>query len=383
MSCQDIANQTGRHLLFLGTGTAEWSPDQFKHAAQFAKAHGIDSLLLKCADGGSWWYGGLAGYLAIRNIILAEGVGVIPYTYSYGNKFNALDAEISILQDLLNQSGHIACVDMEAEWNSQVAWAQHFCSKMQGHPGTLLVSTWADPSQQAWTGVLQALNPCVSSYLPQQYNNSLATYWQEFAASGAACLQPTVTMTQDFGPNDPVNIAKIAHDQGHTAISVWHFDTAAANPSLLDAIYAAFPKGAQSMVIELDTPGVSTFFAGTNNTIWQCIAPGPSKGLVIGHLILDFYRAHGGDALCGLTHLGLPLTNEVPVAGHPGVVEQQFERGRLRYDPEHLMEYPPKAGPVYTTHVGNTSPSQTIAAKLKAIGPQLSSVASEIGALGA
>ena len=77
--------------------------------------------------------------------------------------------------------------------------------------------------------------------MPQQYSNYLATFWGEFATNGATWLQPTVNLTQDFGANDPVTIASNAYQQGHTAIGVWYYDTATANPSLLDAVYAAFP----------------------------------------------------------------------------------------------------------------------------------------------
>lgn len=114
MSCIDIAKITGQHLLFLGTSTASWSIAQFQQAAQFAKAHGIDALVLKIADGTYRWYGGLSGYQAIKAAIQTEGVGVIPYTYSYGNKYNALDSEIDILISYMQDSG-VVVADMEVE----------------------------------------------------------------------------------------------------------------------------------------------------------------------------------------------------------------------------------------------------------------------------
>lgn len=344
MSCIDVAKVTGQRLLFLGTSTAGWSLAQFQQAAQFAKAHGIDSLLLKVADGANYWYDGIAGYRPIRETIEAEGMGVIPYTYSYGNKYGALDAEINILKSFLQEDG-VVCADLETEWNGQTAWASHLASQIQGH-GTFLVSTWADPSLQNWTGVLKALNPCVSAYMPQQYNNYLATFWQEFGASGAACLQPTINMTQDFGANDPVAIAKAAHDQGHTAISIWYYETAVANPTLLDQILAAFPEGGQSMSIDLSTPGVSSYYEGSTD-IWQC----KQTGFAVGHGILSFYQKFGGDALCGITHLGLPLSDEVGVSNHPGVVYQRFERGVLCYDPGHVIDSPPQTGDTYLLHI--------------------------------
>jgi hypothetical protein len=365
MTCQDVAKITGQHLLFLGTSSETWTITQFQQAAQFARAHGIDCLLVKTADGSNWWYGGINGYRGIRDAIKAEGVGVIPYTYSYGNKYGALDAEINILLELLGEPDNIVIADMEQEWNGQVAWASHLCSNLF-HKGTFLVSTWADPNLQNWQGIIQALNPCVSAYMPQQYNNYLASCWTQFAAAGAACLQPTVDMIQDFGPNDPVSIARAAYIQGHTAISVWYYETAAANPSLLDAIYAAFPKGAQPMTIDLNTHRVSNYFEGSNN-VWHC----KQTGFLIGNSILSFYQQFGGNALCGLTYLGLPLSNEIGVSGHPGVVYQRFERGVLAYDPQHVIDSPPGAGEVYCMHIDSGLGQDPRISQLQALIAQL------------
>jgi hypothetical protein len=352
MSCTDTAKITGQHLLFLGVNTMGWSFAQFAQAAQFAKAHDVSSLLLKVADGAYHWYGGMDGYRVRRDIMKGIGVGVIPYIYSYGNKYNVLDAEIDILTSFMQEDG-IVCMDAEQEWNGQVAWAQHLCGRMQGL-GTFLVSTWADPSLQNWQGVLQALNPCVSAYMPQQYSDYLGTFWPEFANAGAACLQPTLDMTQDFGLNDPVALAKAAYDQGHTAISIWHYDTAIANPELLGQILAAFPKSEEETMttIDLANSTVASHFTGNaDNSIWTC----KDNGFLVGHAILDFYRKFGGDALCGLSYLGLPLSNEKNVSGIKGVVYQRFERGVLCYDPNrpHVVDTPPgsEQSSVYLLHI--------------------------------
>ena len=297
MSCQDTAKITGQHLLFLSTATMGWTIAQFQQAAQFAKQHGIDSLLVKAGDGANLWYGGIVNFLNIRDAIEAEGVGVIPYVYSYGSKYGALDAEIDNMIELIKYNGAL-CADMEVEWNGDIASASHLCSRMNAErdPGNVfLVSTWSDPSLQNWTGVLKALNPCVSAYMPQQYNSYLATFWGEFGANGAKCIQPTLDMTQDFGKNDPVSIAKAAHDQGHTAISIWYYETAVANPGLLDQIFSAFPKTVQEepMAIDLTNPKVAQFFKA-NGTTWQCL----KTGFLIGGGILGLYQKFGGDGLC-------------------------------------------------------------------------------------
>jgi hypothetical protein len=348
MTCQDVTKVTGQHLIFLGVGAASWSLAQFSQAGAFAKAHGVDSLLLKSADGTNRWYGGMDGYRQRRDAIKAQGVGVVPYTYSYGNKFGAIDGEIAILKSFMAEDG-VVCMDAEAEWNGQVGWASHLCSAMTGTPGIFLVSTWADPSIQNWMGVLQAMNPCVDAYMPQQYSNFLAPLWTQFGATGAACIQPTVDLSQEAGPNDPVAIARAASAQGHTALSVWHHDLAVANPALLDAILAAFPKIEEDipMVINLTTPLVGNYYESTgNDAVWKC----KQTGFLVGHGILAFYQKFGGDALCGLTYLGIAMSNEIAITGHPGSVYQKFERGIAVYNPDHSFDFPPGAGPVYMAH---------------------------------
>jgi len=100
------------------------------------------------------------------------------------------------------------------------------------------------------------------------------------------------------------------------------------------------------MIIDLSNPTVASHFSGTDNTIWTC----KDNGFVIGHAILDFYRKFGGDALCGLTYLGLPKSNELPVHGYPSVTEQEYERASVRYDPSKSRDNPPGSGPVYVIH---------------------------------
>src|SRR6266568_6884684 len=67
--------------------------------------------------------------------------------------------------------------------------------------------------------------------------------------------------------------------------------------------------------------------------------------------ILGFYRKYGNDALCGLTHLGLPVSNEIPIGGVQGAVKQHFERGVLFYDQNHAIDNPPGSGSVYLAHL--------------------------------
>jgi len=102
------------------------------------------------------------------------------------------------------------------------------------------------------------------------------------------------------------------------------------------------------MAISLSTPTVGTYFKQGGTGQWVCI----QNGQTIGGAILNYYRMLGGAGLCGLTILGLPTSNEIRlnVKDHPEIVEQEMERGKVRYDPSHVVDDPPGAGTVYLCH---------------------------------
>lgn len=124
-----------------------------------------------------------------------------------------------------------------------------------------------------------------------------------------------------------------------------------------------------SMTIDITTPGVSTFFKQDSGGAWICL----KNGNTIHGGILAFYQSVG-PGLCGLTNLGLPESNEIPmhVSGHPEIVEQQFERARLRYDPSHIMDNPPGSGAVYLTH--HSADASQIQAELDAAQQKLAQI---------
>lgn len=126
----------------------------------------------------------------------------------------------------------------------------------------------------------------------------------------------------------------------------------------INGMIALEKVGGTNMAIELSTPGVASYFEQGAQTAygvsWKC----KRNGVQIQSAMRDFYRAYGGTALCGLTFLGLPLGSEEPVAGHPSVVFQRFERGTLIYDPQHSYDNPPGSGPVYLSHLdGDRAPA--------------------------
>ncbi|HEY6541596.1 MAG TPA: peptidoglycan recognition family protein [Ktedonobacteraceae bacterium] len=109
----------------------------------------------------------------------------------------------------------------------------------------------------------------------------------------------------------------------------------------------AYLKGA---AIDLSNPVVTQYFTATPDGQWQC----KQTGNIIRAGMLNFYRSFGADACCGLTYLGLPKSNEIPIAEYAGVVKQEFERGWLVYDPQHQFDNPLGAGEVYFMHLAGS-----------------------------
>lgn len=103
----------------------------------------------------------------------------------------------------------------------------------------------------------------------------------------------------------------------------------------------------EEIVIDLNISGVAQFFEQAPGNVWRA----KQTGKLVGNAILDYYRRFGNTALCGLTALGLPVTNEVGVPGFPGCVMQRFERGVVYFDPHHLIDRVPGAGAVYAAHL--------------------------------
>jgi hypothetical protein len=107
----------------------------------------------------------------------------------------------------------------------------------------------------------------------------------------------------------------------------------------------------ETMTIDLDHPVVANYFVSAGEKSWQC----KQTGFIVHDGILKFYRSFGNSALCGLTYLGLPKSNEqYNHPEHPGVAEQVFERARVRYDPAHALDQPPSADAVYLMHLPNS-----------------------------
>lgn len=131
---------------------------------------------------------------------------------------------------------------------------------------------------------------------------------------------------------------------------------------LLDNEIWILEKGeAMPAPLDLSQPAVAQHFSAKDAGTWLCT----QTGKIIYGEILAYYRTCGATAMHGLLDLGLPVSNEI-ADGPGGITRQHFERGVLRYDPEHKMDNPPGAGHVYPAHLYSGSGQDPAIAKLQA-----------------
>lgn len=265
--CAQDGQLMGPCSLFLGVETATWSTAQFVQAAQFARQHGISTLIIKCSEvtskNGDIWYGGMAGVDSIVQAVLAQGVRVLTYQFVWGNRFGGLATEISVAQQFLSKYGK-HCLDMEGStWtgaNGQ-AWANQMNATLVHAPGKLFVSCPADPLRNNQFGFLRALSPSINVWMPMAYSNELDGIWQNDykQINSIACLQPTLDLSQEFGPNDPVAVANHFRSAGCHSMSIWEYQFAVSNPALLDQVVTAFKGGSvphTTGTLQLNTQGM-------------------------------------------------------------------------------------------------------------------------------
>lgn len=155
-------------------------------------------------------------------------------------------------------------------------------------------------------------------------------------------------------PTFPTHVIVFYSEEGGlTAMNPWH-GFKQTEPDLwweerlcYGQVWQVVQENAMTIVLS----DVSSYFTAdpTVTGQWDC-----KNGKSVHGSILSYYRSYGGRALCGLSFLGLPLTNELaPDATYAGRV-QVFERGAIVYDPQRKWDTPPgvpTTDACYTAHV--------------------------------
>ncbi len=131
---------------------------------------------------------------------------------------------------------------------------------------------------------------------------------------------------------------------------------------LLDNEIWILQKEDEVLSIDLNTPGISNYFTLVNGDQWQCKQ---TQKIIHGAILAEYCR-YGGAGLCGLTHLGLPVSGEIAIPNASPCVKQFFERGVLIWDPNHSIDNPPGADNVYTAHLYGGQGEDPRVAEMKA-----------------
>lgn len=214
----------------------------FAKAARNARAIGFDTICPKRADGRIKWYQS-AGHLALeRQACLSEGVGYIPFVYSYGPRFgnDQIQEEVKVAAEIASVCDGLVVLDMEHEWNGKVDAARFMAPLLHDLSGDVVVSTWADPVQQDWTGVIQALAPVISAWSPQEYTGWLSLQEEQFTSNGIDLMHlfPALDVSGEFVGTDPLKQIQAAVRDGHLSYWIWEYQYVLANAELCRAILA-------------------------------------------------------------------------------------------------------------------------------------------------
>lgn len=282
----DINREVGAAVLWIGGEAKGWGPNQIAQAARTAKTFGFDSICVKRAEGTEKWYGTPADLAVERQASLSEGVGFIPMHYSDGPHFGAHfdEAEAAVILEMLSVCPDVQ-IDMEAEWDGAAAVAKEFAAALAGHPGNLLITSWANPAAHGWDGVSQALRLVTAAWVPQEYNDYLSAVADpQLSAAGQSPIQVGIDLTQEFGANHQLHIMEQARAHGHSSFWFWEYAPAVANPALTkqltDDAHGSAPAPAPPPAPVPANPGHA-----------YTVAPGDSLWAIIHHLGLSISAA--------------------------------------------------------------------------------------------
>jgi len=104
---QRYSNDVGKVALFVPNEALNMSVQQLGDVAKKARAVGIDTLVVKFADGTGKWYSSHQEIIDKYHACTLQGVGMLPFTYCYGygngtRDNTQVDKECAILLDLTN-----------------------------------------------------------------------------------------------------------------------------------------------------------------------------------------------------------------------------------------------------------------------------------------
>lgn len=249
--------------LFTGIETYNWTQTDFDSAINFYKSAGVDTWFLKVYEiTQGEWYTSLGGPLQVCSTIEKSGLTVVPYGFFYGSD---PVQEGDIIAKYLSQ-WHSFCIDVEGSFDNNPTAMQKLYDQFSTSPGTLYVSTWANPNTHVWTQNLKILDKFSNLvWMPQCYDDSLLKeFFGQWIASSHP-VQPTFHLL-----NTP-----FADSKSFSIFSLWEYQLAEQNSGTLQSyiethrgnIVGNYPTNSLGMVANfLPTsefqPGKSEFECG-------------------------------------------------------------------------------------------------------------------------
>lgn len=241
LSPQDLSKKIGKKILYIGTECRTWQVTDFAKAAKNARTMGFDTICPKRLDGTIKWYYTKDHLSLERQAVLSEGVGYLPFAYSYAPVFNTVAAEVAAWQEVASVNDGLLVVDLEQEWNGQVSYAQQLHAALAHFAGNIILTTWGDPKEQNWMQIINTLNDTIAAWSPQQYTNWIAAQENTEWKAEQAKLFPSLDITGEFGTADnPLTILQQAIINKHPSFFVWEYSAAITNAELIKGVINVF-----------------------------------------------------------------------------------------------------------------------------------------------
>jgi hypothetical protein len=124
-----------------------------------------------------------------------------------------------------------------------------------------MVTTWGDPAEQNWVGVLRQLAPYISAWMPQVYTNFLDHAEQEYQNDASIDLRkvfPVINVAGLFDQNNPALILADAVKRGQSSYAVWEYSAILSNVNLAKTLLALLPKVNGTLSVTVSTSSNSS-----------------------------------------------------------------------------------------------------------------------------
>jgi hypothetical protein len=306
MNPADLAKKVGGKVLYVGVEAYGWTLADYTAAAKNARALGFDSICVKVADGANRWYANVNALRANRETVLAQGCGFLGFIYCYGPKFGngqiALEADVA--KEIASVCDGVAVLDIEVEWNGQTEAAALFATYFSGVAINLIVTTWADPAYQNFTGVIKALDPVVAAWNPQEYTTWLSLQETEFKDDNVALTKifPALDIADMYSGNNPLQVLENAINNGHPSVWVWEYGATLSISAYVKSVLSLLvkkPLAVKPTVVPASAPTakVEAHPVASNPNVAPVTIPAPNLTIKYGT-----YKVADGDSLTTIAY---------------------------------------------------------------------------------